>query len=267
MKPYTKITLALSAIAILIQVSCKKNASAPNPAKTTISTSDLSKQIAFDLYHSLSSGVSASDNLKTNGSNSGLAVMDNSNPCGSFVKGTTNKTVTSGDTTRTYVGHSTFTYMCNGYFNNNWNVDAYTLVDTLKTTETGTGFNNIYDVTLNYVVKSADSHYNSVTIGGTTTTSSYTSKVKNGVISDSHKLSTVYTFTSVAGIRSPTVTMYNFGRVDFSTTAIDNGATNSYSGYILFLSESMAKAFFKNTDGTYTGFSINLLTGEVTAIK
>lgn len=267
MKLSAKIIPALLVAIVFFNVSCKKNATVSNPAKTIVNKADLSKQIALDLYHSLSSGVNASGHLKTNGSHSGFVTMDNSNPCGSFVKDTINKTVVSGDTTRTYAGHSLFTYMCNGYFNNNYTVDAYTLVDTLKTTETGPAFNNIYDVTLNYVVKSADAHYSSVNIGGTTTTSSYTSKLKDGAITDSHKLSTVYTFASVAGIRTSATTLYNFGRVDFSTTTVDNGATDSYSGYILFLSNSMAKAFFKNQDGSYTGFSINLLTGEVTAIS
>jgi len=72
--------------------------------------------------------------------------------------------------------------MCNGYFNNGYNIDAYTLADTLATLKQGTGFANNYYVTLNYVVKAQDAHYSYITIGGYHHYLSHLSKIKAGVI-------------------------------------------------------------------------------------
>ncbi|WP_234997810.1 hypothetical protein [Mucilaginibacter sp. OK098] len=233
----------------------------------------MSKQIALGLYHSLSGGVSASNNLKTNQAHGGLTTMDNDHGCGEVVTTPTNNTVVSGDTTRNYVGNSIFTYMCNGYLHNNYNIDAYTLSDTLKTTETGTGFANSYYLTLNYVVKTTDVQYIYVTVGGTTSNSSHISKLSGGATTEYHDLATSYQLHDIATKRTAGNPVFVLGRADFSTTKADKDATTSidgntsyYSGYILFLPDNTAKVYFKNNDGSYKGYLINFLTGAVTAL-
>jgi hypothetical protein len=269
-----KITLALLVCAMCLYVSCKKSETVPAENKPVVNTADISKQIASSLYRSISDGLSTSDGLKTNGAQGGLVTMDNNHGCGEVITTPTNKTIVSGDTTRNYTGNSIFTYMCNGYFNNGYNIDAYTLSDTLKTTETGSGFANSYYLTLNYVVKATDANYAYITIGGTTTTSSHLSKIKGGVTTGYHDFSTVYKLNDIVAKRTGAINPVNvLGRVDFNTTTADQdattnpaGSTAAYSGYILFLPDNTAKLYFQNPDGSYKVYLDNLLTGEITAV-
>lgn len=274
MKSPFKITLALLVCTMCLYVACKKGETLPAENKAAVNTADISKQIASSVYLSISGELSTSGSLKTNGAPGGLVTMDTNHGCGEVVTTPTNKTTVSGDTTRTYTGNSIFTYMCNGYFNNGYNIDAYTLSDTLKTIETGSGFANSYYLTLNYVVKTTDASYTYITIGGTTSTSSHVSKIKGSVTTGYDDFSTAYTLNNIAaqrtGAANPVIVL---GRVDFNTTTADQdavtnpaGSTAAYSGYILFLPDNTAKLYFKNSDGSYTVYSDNLLTGVITAL-
>jgi len=274
MKTSSKIILAALVSAMSLYVSCKKSEAVTAQNKTVINAADVSKQVALSLYKSLSGGLGASNNLKTNGAHGGLTTMDNNHGCGEVVTTPINNTVLSGDTTRNYVGNSIFTYMCNGYFNNNWNIDAYTLSDTLTTTETGTGFANNYYLTLNYVVKTTDAQYTYVTVGGTTSNSSHTSKISGGVTTEYHDISTSYQLHDIAAQHAVAGNaVFVLGRADFSTTRTDKDATTSvgdnvsnYRGYILFLPDNTAKVYFENTDGSYKVYLINFLTGTITSL-
>lgn len=274
MKISFKISLAVLTATTCLYLSCKKSETKPGSVKPSLSTEEIGKQISLGLFTSLSGGISQSDNIKPNQTTGKVTTMDYGTPCGSSVKTPTNKTIVSGDTTRKYVGYSIFTYMCDGYFHNNWNVDAYTLLDTSKTTETGTRFANNYTTTLNYVVKAADSHYAYITISGTTSTAWHTSKVKNGVTTEFHDLNTQYKLNEVLAQRTATNPEYKLGRVDFTTQVVDKDATTGangnafgYSGYIIFLPDHTARLYFKNADGTYNIYVTNLLTGELTPAK
>jgi hypothetical protein len=273
METSPKIILAALVSAMCLYVSCKKSETVTAQNKAVINTADVSKQVALSLYQSLSGGLGASNNLKTNQAHGGLTTMDNNHGCGEVVTTPTNNTVVSGDTTRKYVGNSIFTYMCNGYFNNNWNIDAYTLSDTLNTTETGTGFANNYYLTLNYVVKTTDAQYTYLTIGGTTSNSSHISKLSGGVTTEYHDLATSYQLNNIAAERTGVNPVFVLGRADFSITKTDKDATTSvggdvsnYSGYILFLPDNTAKVYFENNDGSYKVYLINFLTGAITSL-
>jgi hypothetical protein len=274
MKTSPKIILALLVGATCLYVSCKKSETVSTQNKAVINTADMSKQVALSIYRSLSGGLSASNNLKTNEAHGGLTTMDNNHGCGEVVTTPTNNTVVSGDTTRKYVGNSIFTYMCNGYFNNNWNIDAYTLTDTLNTTETGSGFANNYYLTLNYVVKTTDANYAYVTVGGTTSNLSHISKLSGSVTTEYHDLATSYQLHDIVAKRTGAGnTVFVLGRADFSITKTDKDASTSvggdvsnYSGYILFLPDNTAKVYFKNNDGSYKVYLINFLIGEITPI-
>lgn len=271
MKLSLQLILTLFAAATLMNVSCKKS-------KTTAAadnTAAISKQIALDLYRSLSSGISTSANngLKT-GSTATLKTMDSEHPCGQVVTTSTNKTTVSGDTTRTYTGNTVFTYMCNGYYNNNWNVDAYTLNDTLVINETGAGFKNNYSVTLNYVVKATDRLYTQVSIGGFTSTTSDLLKLNGDAATEFHRISTGYSWDNIRAQRdvnnNPT---FLSGMVQFATFVIDRGVsdiddrrpTSAYSGYMQFLPDHMIRSTFYGTNGKGNKvYLINMLTGQVT---
>ena len=269
MKISFKITLTVLAGAMFLYVSCKKSATGSTPDKAAPNNAEISKQIALSLYHSLSAGVGSSNNgLKTNKTHGGLTTMDNTNKCGQVAVTPTNKTVVSGDTTRKYVGNSIFTYMCNGYFHNNWNIDAYTLSDTLKTTETGTGFVNNYNVILNYVVKSQDVNYSYVTVGGTTSATSHTSKIKGGVTTEYHDWATQYKLNNIVTKRlSNGTAVFTLGGADFTTTTTDKdtntNVSDNYSGTIVFLPNNTVQVFLNSNSGH--GYIVNLLTGEVTS--
>jgi hypothetical protein len=271
MKSPFKITLVVLAVVMCLYVSCKKTEIASkSPNKTSINTDDVAKQISLSLYNSLASGVNTSGNLKTTAAHGGLTTMGN-HGCGEMVTSFTDKTVTSGDTTRKYLGNSIFTYLCNGYFSNKYVIDAFALADTLKTTETGPGFSNNYNVTLNYTVQATDSHYAYVIIGGTTTTSQHLGKIDaHGATTEYHDLITRYKLNDIAAKRTATNPVYTLGTVDFNTSVIYKDATTDidgyfggYSGYFLFLPDNTANFYFKNSDGTYKVYLSNLLTGEV----
>ena len=272
MKSLLKNTIAALLCTTCLYVSCKKNATAPAKSAATVNTADLSKQILSNIYLSLSNNFKTSNGLKPNAVKGSITLMDNNNGCGEVVVTPTNNTVVSGDTTRTYLGNSIFTYLCNGYFNNSYNVDAYTLSDTLKTKETGTGFANSYYVTLNYLVKAADSQYQNVTINGTTSTSSHVSKVSAAVITEYHDISTAYNL-GIAAQRTTGNPVIFLGRIDFSTTTADKdpinfpaGTSAAYSGFIFFSPDNTATLNFLLPDGSYKVYSENLTTGVITAL-
>nr|WP_067062634.1 hypothetical protein [Mucilaginibacter sp. L294] len=280
MKFSFKITLSVLAAAILLNVSCKKDtAVSATPDKAIAFSRDISKQIALDLYHSLSSGISTVTNNGVRvGNVRGPVVMDNDNPCGQVVKDKTNKTTVSGDTTRTILGNSVFTYLCDGYYNNGWNVDAYSLHDTLTTTEKGAGFKDIYNTTIDYKVKAADGGYSTVNISGFTNTQSYKSKLSGDVITEFHRLATGYKWDDVTAKRTAGKNpSYIDGKVQFSAFIFDKYGkdvtntqpTGAYSGYMQFLPNDMVKTSFyvQGSGGSKTkDFLVNLITGEVTEL-
>lgn len=278
MKFSFKITLAVLATAIFLNVSCKKDAPISATDKTVAVTSGISKQIALDLYHSLSAGVSTVTNNGVRvGNVRGPVVMDNDNPCGQVVKDKTNKTIVSGDTTRTILGNSIFTYLCDGYYNNGWNVDAYSLHDTLTTTDKGAGFKDIYNTTIDYKVKAIDGGYSKINISGFTSTQSYKSKLSGNVITEFHRLATTYYWDDIKAKRTADNPSYIDGTVQFSAFIFDKYGkdvtntqpTGAYSGFMQFLPNDMVKTSFyvQGSGGSKTkDFLVNLITGEVTEL-
>lgn len=265
MKFSFKVTLAVLFASTVLNLSCKKMDTSVTPGENAIDAA-ITKQIALDLVRSLGSGISNNDLKPT--SNSGTKATNTTQECGVVSTSFTNTSAVSGDTTRTYVGKSIFTQMCNGYFNNNWNVDAYLLADTLKTTETGTGFNNVYNVTLNYDVRALNSFYSNISIDGVTTTSSYTSKVSGNTVTEYHKMETVYGLQKIQAIRNAYNPQYAAGDITFSTKTADKttGAevTNAYSGYMQIWANNTVRAHFAQKGGGFKTFVVDLKTGQVT---
>lgn len=275
MKFSEKITFTLLSALILLNLSCKKNET--NTTTTPDNTAAISKQIALNLYHSLSGSVNTATNngLKT-GSTSTLKTMSVQHPCGQAVTTGTNKSTVSGDTTRSYVGNSIFTYMCNGYYNNNSVVDAYALKDTLTITETGMGFKNIYQTAQNYVVKATDANYRNVSIKGNNSGLSYASKVSGGVVTEYHRMVTDYIWDEItAQNNGEPDNLFMSGKVQFSTFITerygkdinDARPTGAYSGTMEFLPNKLAKvSFYVNGGNNGQTYLVNFMTGEVTLI-
>lgn len=275
MKTFTKISLTLLVVTALIYVSCKKNDTDVNANKTF--TVAQAKQVAMGLYSSLGSGVGSNASLKTGSAT--LKTMDDQHPCGSTLTTPTNQTVTQNGVTVTYLGTRVFTYLCNGFYHDNWTPDAYNIKDTLTTTETGADYRNYYTVGLTYDVKATDAGYTHLSIVGLTNTDVYSSKLSGSTVTEWHKYSTAYNWNDgVTAIRYPDnsqVPSYTSGKVKFTMTIVDvvgnNNPgltpTNVFTGFITFAPDNKGTLSIYIGSGTETkNFSVNFLTGEVKAL-
>ncbi|HTH83292.1 MAG TPA: hypothetical protein VL490_10175 [Mucilaginibacter sp.] len=272
MKQYFKVGMALLAGVAIFSVSCKKNVSSTNTP--TDKTAELAGAIAMGFSQSLSAGFSTSlgSDTKTAGTTTIRTMGTQQYACGQVVNTKTNKTDVLGDTTRTTQGNSIITYMCNGFFNNNVNVDAYTQVDTLTVTDKGSKFKNINTVFLNYDVRSADRNYIFFTVTGTTGVSTFTSKLNGTITTESRKIDIGYIWTNVAASRD-TVTgkgNYTAGKVDFTVHVVDkssatpaDGIATDYSGFITLAPKVnfLYITFYLKNGGTKL-YLVNTLTGE-----
>jgi len=278
MKFSFKATLTVLAAAVMLNVSCKKTETITKTNDTI--SADISRQIALDLYKSLSGGISttADNTLKTSSvsSNGSIKTFDTEHPCGQVVKTPTSNTITSGDTTRTFKGNSVFTYLCTGYYHNGYNIDAYSLKDTLNTTDVGPGFKNAYSTILSFKVNAIDKDYTHISVEGYSVTNSDKTVIKNGVNAEFHRISTSYGWNEVIAKRT-TGLQPNFlsGTVSFATFVVDNiGAANprleptgSYSGYITFLPNDMMKVSYYTNAGTKTkDYLLDIKTGKLTEL-
>lgn len=274
MKPKLKIAITgLAVAAILFNISCNKTSTLGTTPKTDKNL-EIARMVATGLLRSSASLGTTSNSLKT-GSESGLKTNDNDHDCGQVVIKSSNKTFAAGDTTRTVYNTDRFTYMCNGFRSNNYNIDAYTQQDTLITTDKGNGFKNIFKVTLDYDVRATSYDYVTLTVNGFTSTSSYTSKLNGNTTVESRLINTGYTWKNVIAqhIYPEGNTSFVAGKVDFTTRIIDiNGATSAsgnatdFTGYILYQAVGdLAGVNIKLPDGTYTGYIVNIRTGEIIA--
>lgn len=267
MNHYHKLASLLLAAVICLNVSCKKN----NDNTQTDNTSAVAKQLALNLYHSLSSGVSTVSNGGVKiGSTSHLVTMD-AYSCGQSVASATNKTETKGDTTSTYVGNTIYTYMCNGFLSNGHDLDAYLEKDSLTTTETGTGFKNIYKTALNYDVRALDATYQLLKVNGQTNTNWYTSTVNGNTTTSSYTINTDYSWANVIADTSGPKNAFTSGSVDYSTIITDkteaagaDGQVYTYHGKLQFMADNKMTVIFNFNDGSTKVYLVNLITGETT---
>jgi hypothetical protein len=273
MKPYQKITLLLLVAAITLNISCKKNDAINATDKTDKAA--LSSQIAMGFYKSLVNGVSTSANngLKTN-STSTLKTMDAAHSCGESVRTVTNTTTILGDTTRTLVGNSIFTYLCNGAYSDNSTLDAYSLRDTLTSTDKGTAFKNYYTVSLNYDVKSTDKDYHGLNVAGVTSTIAYASKLSGATTTESQQIITNYTWNNIYAIRTMPGggTTFQSGTIDFVMNIVmknagtpATGTATEYTGYLQFIPFTTAVyLIFHVKGGADEGYIVDYYTGKAT---
>lgn len=261
-----KLTSMLLAAAVCLTVSCKKSA---DTAKTD-NTAAIGKQLALDFYNSLSGGVSTFANKGIKPGSTGRIITMSAPSCGQAVTTTTNRTETHGDTTRTYLGNSIFTYMCNGFLNDGVDLDAYTDVDTLTITDASPSFKNINTVTLNYDVRALDSTYHHLKVNGQSGTSLYTSKLSGNTTTSSYSTVTNYTWNDIMADTSGPKNVF-IGTIDYSTQMIDisastgpDGITYNYHGTLQLLPNFKIMVTFKYTDGTTKVYLVDLIAGTST---
>ncbi|WP_117393709.1 hypothetical protein [Mucilaginibacter conchicola] len=267
-------------LATLFAVSCKKDSPIIKNVENPAVNAALGKQIAMAFYQSGNSGLK---NVSENGvkavSARGPIIMDYQNTCGQIEKSNINTSNIFGDTTRTVTGNRVFTYLCDGYYHNSWNIDAYRLQDTVTTTETGTGFKNIYNTSIDYHVKSLTAYYSQLEIEGATTSDSYKSKVINGVVSEYNKISISYNWKKVAAQRpapgqNP---VYLAGEIEFTVLVFDKKGnevnntqpTSSSSGYMQPWANNTMRVYFNipGSPGKTKAYQVDMKTGEVTELN
>lgn len=275
MKLYSKLIAAGVSVAMLASVACKKADNSSNKPEANTAEIAMMKQIALGFYKSLPK----SDNgLKTNvsqgkGPLTNAVTRNTKIGCGDATPSTINKTIVNGDTTRTIIGNQIFTTMCNGYYSNNYNIDAYTLLDTTTTNDKGAAFDNTYKVTLWYDVRTLNSAYSLISIQGETSTSDHKFKINNGQRTEYHLMDTKYKLVGITA-QNGLNPLYISGKAEFSTTTSDMDATtgpagvkNAYSGFMEFLPNNTIRANFLKKDGGYKVYLVNPATGEVSEWK
>jgi hypothetical protein len=257
-----KFTFIIAALFIAgLYSSCKKDVTSIEKKELAkIDQTAIARQMASDLYKSFSTQFSSNSKATSGLKTSGAA------GCGLATVTPTNTTEVSGDTTKKYVGNSIFTTLCT---ESEWVVNAYTLHDTLKRTDTGPGFVNTYINTQYYNVKGPASE--AMLIVGQITTGQNLRRVNNGVTNEFHDMNTIYNFSPV--IINPFATGNKFvgGRIEFTTQTVNlspvipTGVFGGYQGFIYYVNNT-ARIYFRNTNvqGGYTRYILDIATGEMT---
>lgn len=266
MNLYRKSASLLLAAAVCLTVSCKKS----SDTVKTDNTAAISKQLALDLYNSLSNGVSTLANKGIKPGSTGRVVTMSAPSCGQSVTTVTNRTESHGDTTRTYLGNAIFTYMCDGYLHNGVTLDAYTDVDTLTITDASATFKNINKVTLNYDVRAVDSTYHHLKVNGLSSTSWYNSKLNGNTTTSSYSTVTNYIWDDIMADTSGPKNVF-IGTIYYSTQMIDkraaagpDGVTYNYHGTLQLLPNFRILVTFNYTDGSTKVYLVDLIAGTTT---
>jgi hypothetical protein len=269
---FTRILTILIAV-VIFYASCKKNGTKPNSTNTSTNTTTptketpnydvLSNQIAIGLIYSLTGkygGTNINDGIKA--PTTGAKLM-----CGFNYDTTYNYNTKAADTAKTFAGNLKFVTTCNSNV-----VNGYTVRDSLTNTEIGANFNNTYVVAQNYVVQTTDPNAVSVSMNGNiyisifdktisgTTTSGYTSIASTYVL----KGLLIDYSSGIANITTGTAT-FNTATSNLNSTTPKGGVVGSYTGTITFTGSLQAKLTIQTSATTTKSYTINLLTGTVTA--
>jgi len=274
--------VVLTALAIFYS-SCKKSGAKPaNDTTTTKPTPTdykvLGSQIALNFYKSITGaygganvnngiglpGATTATSRKVRVINS-LDAMKSS--CGFTLDTTYNTNLTAGDTAKTFSGHFKFIYTCTST-----DVDGYSLVDSLTNTEVGSIFNNRFINSQNFTVKALNQTYKLVSMDGGSFLGINNSTLTSGKVTGYHDLDMNYKLsglqvnfsTGVADLTTGTAS-FNGTQGDLDSTTATDGNIATYVGTITFLGSYQAKVAFTTPAAGAGTYTINLLTGAVTA--
>jgi hypothetical protein len=273
MKSAYKIFLPFAFI-LFIYSSCKK-ADVEAPQQTTDNTDAISKQVAMNIYRSLSSqygGTNINEGIPAPTTvtfkRSGITLFGKNPMCGYTVDTAFNiKTASTGINTLSS-GHFKFIYTCS-----NNSPDGYIVADSLTVKNTGTGFSNTSLVAQNFVVKALDQSYRLLAMGGTIGTAEHTSKINSSnTVVEYHDQQTQYTLNGVKVDVSDgqgdivTGTAAFTGTLSYlDQTTGGKNFSGGYAGTITFLSNYQAKLTITIGSKTKT-YSVNMKTGLTTPI-
>jgi hypothetical protein len=276
MRSTLKITLA-ALTAVLIYSGCSKSLNEPAPSanKNSAQTLAISKQIATNLYKSLTgtygganigSGIKAPSAI-TAAPKGGRRVNTVTPYCGMTIDTALYFDFLHTDTTTTVDSKYKFTYTCSSSA-----LDGYTLSDSITYTDKSPTVLNKYATGQNYTVINNSADFSVVSMWGTIGTS-----FRQSNINASSHATTNYNYNdtkyslnnlqiNVAGA-SPDITGGNATFVS-NITYLEVGGTpvtGGFWGTITFLGDHKAKMTV-NYNGVTTNYSYNLTTGEVTEI-
>ncbi|MGF7078662.1 hypothetical protein [Mucilaginibacter sp. UYCu711] len=276
MRSTFKFTLAALA-AVLIYSSCSKSVTEPAPSanKNSAQTLAISKQIATNLYRSLTGGYGGANigsgikapSAITAAPKGGRRVNAVTPYCGMTIDTTLYFDFMQHDTTTTVDSKYKFTYTCSTN-----SLDGYILSDSITYTDkTSTVFNR-YITGQNYTVQNASADFSVVAMYGTIGTSFRTSNVNpsSHATTNYNYNDTKYSLNNLlVNVRgaSPDITG---GSVNFvsNITYLEVGGspvTGGFSGTITFLGNHMAKMSV-TYNGVTTLYSYNLVTNDVDPI-
>jgi hypothetical protein len=274
MRSTFKFTLAALS-AVLIYSGCSKSSLQPatNTNKNSAQTLAISKQIANNLYKSLTgvygganigSGVKAPKAI-TAAPQGKLRV--NAVPyCGMTIDTTLYFDFMQHDTTTTVDSRYKFTYTCSSS-----SLDGYILSDSITYTDKSPTVFNKYATGQNYTVRNASADFSVVGMYGTIGTSYHTSNVSGSNVATNYNYNdTRYSLNNLLiNISGPSPDITS-GTVTFvsNITYLEVGGspvTGGFTGTITFVGSHNA-TMSVTYNGTTTLYSYNTTTGELTAL-
>jgi hypothetical protein len=262
--------------AVLIYSSCSKSVTEPAPSsnKNSAQTLAISKQIATNLYKSLTGGYGGANigsgikapSAITAAPKGGRRVNAVTPYCGMTIDTTLYFDFMQHDTTTTVDSKYKFIYTCSTN-----SLDGYILSDSITYTDkTSTVFNR-YTTGQNYTVVNASPNFSVVAMYGTIGTSFRTSNVNASHITTNYNYNdTKYVLNNLLVNVAGASLDITSGSVNFvsNITYLEVGGspvTGGFSGTITFLGNHMAKMSV-TYNGVTTLYSYNLVTNDVDPI-
>jgi len=268
MKSKAKYVCLLLAISF-IYTACKKTVT--RPGNSPFNAADFSRQLAVNLYKSLSGqygGADINDGIKspleiTSPGHKGLRVNGVNPYCGLTIDTTYSTSETVADSLKNYYTRYKFTYGCD-----NGLLDSYSLQDSVINTVTYRQYKAVYKLTQFYNVKAVDQTYKASSVLGSISFSSHIDVNTDKGVQYQH----IDSFYALQGV----IVDISTGTADVTRGSADiNGVfqykdviydvNNTITGSIDFLGGHMSKVTLHVSDGSggYI-FLVNMLTGSVT---
>ncbi|MFD2872812.1 hypothetical protein ACFS5N_10060 [Mucilaginibacter ximonensis] len=252
----------------LVYTACKKSGTAPS--RSPFNPADFSRQLAVNLYRSLSGQYGGAD--INEGIKAPSAVIpgkkgphiNSINPyCGLTIDTTYSASETVADSLKQYYTRYRFTYGCDNNI-----LNSYTLQDTVINTITKDQYKGVYKLIQLYQVKAADATYKTSSVEGSISFSAHTGvNTKTGL--QYNYMDSYYTLqgvmvdisTGTADVIAGSAAISGTFQYKDSIYDVNDGITGS----IQFLGGHMSKVTLHVSDGSsgYV-FIVNMLTGSVT---
>lgn len=253
----------------LVYTACKKTET--HPPGSPFNAADFSRQLAVNLYRSLSGqygGADISDGIKaplsiTTPGHKGPRINSVNPYCGLTIDTTYSASETVADSLKNYYTRYKFTYGCENNV-----LNSYSLQDSVINTVTYQRYKAVYKLTQLYNVKALDQTYKTSSVEGS---NSFSSHIDVGSQSGPQYvyIDSYYTLHNVVVDISSGTSDVTQGSAGINGTfqykdAVYN-VNNTITGSIEFLGDHMSKVTLQVSDGSggYI-FLVNMLTGQVT---